>query len=95
MSINIKDNGKDIVEKPTQVLNHEIGHVVDLICGDSSTCVRSMEGDKVYGWGRGYSIEKQMDVSRFKPKELTKIETLHRFLIQTESSMANRPTTPA
>ena len=61
-----------------------MGKVSEVVCGDSSTVVRSHSGndanpssggDKVYGWGRGYSIERATDVSRFKPKELSAIET--------------------
>ena len=40
-----------------------------------------MDNGKVYGWGRGYSTERKLDISRFKPKELVSLETYHRFLI--------------
>ena len=71
----------NIVDRPTLVQTNEIGRVAEIVCGDSTTIVKAMDSDKVFGWGRGYSLERSIDISRFKPKELSTIETLHRFLI--------------
>ncbi len=62
--------------------------IFEIVCGDSSTVVKSRGktadsdcDDKIFGWGRGYSLERSLDVSRFKPKQLSAIETQHRFLV--------------
>ena len=72
---------KTEISEPTLVQLQDIGKVSEIVCGDSHTVVRSQDSDKVYGWGRGFSLDKTVDVSRFRPKELAKIETLHRFLV--------------
>ena len=59
----------------------EISQIAEIVCADSSTIIRTLEGDKIFGWGRGYSLERNLDISRFKPKELSSIETQHRFLL--------------
>ena len=70
-----------MVCRPTLVQTSEIGRVAEIVCGDSSTVVKALDSGKVYGWGRGYSAERKLDISRFKPKELSSMETYHRFLI--------------
>ena len=70
-----------MVCRPTLVQTSEIGRVAEIVCGDSSTVVKAMDSSKDYGWGRGYSAERKLDISRFKPKELSSMETYHRFLI--------------
>ena len=67
--------------RPTLVQTNEIGRVAEIVCGDSSTVVKAMDSGKVFGWGRGYSDERKLDISRFKPKELSSMEIYHRFLI--------------
>ena len=59
-----------VVHSPTLVTNLQPHGVSELVCGDSCTIVRLDSADKVFGWGRGFSLERQIDVSRFKPKEL-------------------------
>lgn len=81
----------NIINRPTLVQTSEIGKVGEIVCGDSTTIVKAMYSDKVYGWGRGHSIERNLDISRFKPKELSSIETLHRFLIPTLQEVFSRP----
>lgn len=70
-----------MVHRPTLVPSSEIGKVTEIVCADSSTIVRSADCGRIYAWGRGHSIERDLDVSRFKPKELSMIETQHRFLV--------------
>jgi len=55
--------------------------VAEIVCGDSTTIAKAMDSKKVFGWGRGYSTERKLDISRFKPKELSFVQTQHRFLI--------------
>ena len=50
------------------------------MCGDSSTIIQT-EGGEVYAWGRGFSKERKVDVSRFKPKMLDSLELHHAFLL--------------
>ena len=80
-----------MIDKPTLVHNATplIGKIHEIVCGDSSTVVRSDDGDKVYAWGRGYSEERQIEVSRFRPKELSSIETQHRFLLTSDKHEEN------
>ena len=75
------DTKNTIFSKPTPVVIKEMGRIKEIVCADSSTIVRSMDTDRVFGWGRGFSIERQLDISRFKPKEMASIETFHRFLL--------------
>ena len=35
----------------------------------------------LYAWGRGFSQERKVDVSRFKPKSIDSLENTHAFLI--------------
>lgn len=67
--------------KPTLVKMEEMGRITEIVCADSSTVIRTVDPDRIYGWGRGFSHERQLDISRFKPKELASIETQHRFLL--------------
>lgn len=66
---------KSIFDKPTPVQEAEISKIAEIACGDSSTIVRARKGEKIYGWGRGFSLERNLDISRFKPKELLSVET--------------------
>ena len=50
------------------------------MCGDSSTIIQT-EGGEIYAWGRGFSKERKVDVSRFKPKKLDSLELHHAFLL--------------
>ena len=70
-----------MIDTPKLVQTSDIGRVSEVVCGDSSTVARSLDDNKVYGWGRGHSVDRNLDVSRFKPKELASIETLHKFLV--------------
>jgi len=72
------NEAKAVYDTPTMVHeagSEEIGRIAEIVCADSSTVVRSLDSDRIYGWGRGYSIERRLDISRFKPKELSSIET--------------------
>ena len=50
------------------------------MCGDSSTIVLTEAGE-YYAWGRGACLDRQVDVSRFKPKLLDSVDIDHTFLL--------------
>ena len=74
-----------MVSKPTHVRQLASGEAISTVtCGDSTCVVQSTSG-KLYGWGRGFSQERGIDVSRSRPSIIERIEKRHCFLVSAEN----------
>jgi hypothetical protein len=79
------------VPVPTLVSLLATERIADITSGDSHAVAVSENG-QYYGWGKGFSLESQVEVVSFYPKRLSEIERDHVMMIEHEKPVTTRST---